>query len=84
MDHSFDLQLFSFLSKRAVFCSTYEFSLLNYYIFCPSSCYHGQFPKCSPAILIENCDQAICLGLSILFLYATAHKVWLFEMLFLS
>ena len=27
----------------------------------------------------RDCDQAICFGLSILFLYATPHKVWLFE-----
>ena len=31
-----------FLSKRAIFYSKYEFSLLNCYIFCRSSCYHGQ------------------------------------------
>ena len=37
--------------------------------------------KFTPTILMENCDQAICLGLSILFLYATPHKVWLFEKL---
>ena len=35
--------------------------------------------KCTPTILMDNCHQAICLGLSILFLYATPHKVWLFE-----
>ena len=29
--------------------------------------------------LVENCEQTICFGFSILFLYATSHKVWLFE-----
>ena len=28
---------------------------------------------------MENCDQAICLDLLILFLYATPHKIWHFE-----
>ena len=28
---------------------------------------------------MENFDQAICLGLSVLFLYVLAHKTWLSE-----
>ena len=39
----------------------------------------AELQKCAPTILVPNCDQAICLGLSVLFLYATLHKVWLFE-----
>ena len=26
-----------------------------------------------------SCDRASCLGLSVLFLYAPAHKTWIFE-----
>ena len=77
--HSFDQMIWFminfFLSKRAVLCFKYELSLLNCNIFCPSSRYHGQ----KPTILIENCDQAIYLGLSILFLYAILLKVLLFK-----
>ena len=54
--------------------------LLNCQIFCPSSCYHRQnFENKLQPFLMENCNQVICLGLSILFLHATPHKVWLFE-----
>ena len=35
-----------------------------------------ELPKCNSAILIENCDQVI---VSVIFLYAPAHKIWLFE-----
>ena len=38
MDYSFDLKIWFtvifFLSKRVAFCSKYEFSLLNFHIFC--------------------------------------------------
>ena len=37
--------------------------------------------KYTPTILMENCEQIICLGLSILVLYATLYKVWFFEKL---
>ena len=33
---------------------------------------------------MENCEQAVFLGLSILFLYATTHKILFFEKLFMS
>ena len=39
----------------------------------------AELSKCTPTILMENCDQAICLDLLILFLYATPHKIWHFE-----
>ena len=38
----------------------------------------GELQKYNPTVLIENCDQAIW---PTLFLYATLHKVWLFEKL---
>ena len=31
------------------------------------------------SILMKNCDHTIRPGLSSLFLYATAHKAWVFE-----
>ena len=40
--------------------------------------------KYTPTILMENCDQIICLGLSILVLYVTLYKVWFFEKLILE
>ena len=83
MYHSFDQRIWfmvvRFLSKRSAFCPKYEFSLLNCHIFCPSCSYHGQNYEIYPTILVENCDQAICLGISIAFLYTTPDKVWLFE-----
>ena len=46
IDHSFDLKIWFtvifFLSKRVAFCSKYEFSLLNFHIFCLSFWYQGQ------------------------------------------
>ena len=74
MHNSFDLRLSYFLSKRAALSHI----LPQFHLSCI------ELPKCIPTILMENCDQAICLGLSILFLYATACKVWLSEKLFLS
>ena len=38
-----------------------------------------ELPKCTRAILMENCGQAICLGLSIYFLYTPGRKTWFFE-----
>ena len=38
--------------------------------------------KCTPSILMYYCDHIICPGLSILFLYAPAHKAWIFEKFF--
>ena len=35
--------------------------------------------KCTPFILMKYYDLVICLGLSILFWYATPHKTWLFK-----
>ena len=32
-----------------------------------------------PSILMYSCDHIICPGLSVLFLYAPAHKVWILE-----
>ena len=37
-----------------------------------------ELPKRTPTIPIENCDLAICLGLSILFLYAPTYMAWNF------
>ena len=37
-----------------------------------------ELPKCTPSILMENCDHTICPVLSILF-YDTVCKAWLFE-----
>ena len=34
-----------------------------------------ELTKCTPSILMENCDHTICHGLTILFLHARAHKV---------
>ena len=32
-----------------------------------------------PSVLMYSCDHIICPGLSVLFLYAPAHKAWIFE-----
>lgn len=39
----------------------------------------AELQKYTPSVLKANCYQAIQVGLLILFLYATLHKVWLFE-----
>ena len=38
-----------------------------------------ELPNCTQSVLIESCEHTICLDLTILFLYATAHKAWIFE-----
>ena len=38
-----------------------------------------ELSKCTPSILMYSCDHIIFPGLSILFLYAPAHKAWIFE-----
>ena len=38
-----------------------------------------ELTKFTPRILMCSCDRASCLGLSVLFLYAPAHKTWIFE-----
>ena len=38
-----------------------------------------ELTKCILSILMSSCDHIICPGLSILFLYALANKVWMFE-----
>ena len=38
-----------------------------------------ELTKCNPSISIESSDHSIYPGLSILFLYAPAHKTWFFE-----
>ena len=40
-----------------------------------------ELPKLIPSILMKNCGHSICPGWSILFLYATLHKVWLLKSL---
>ena len=66
--------VFSFL-----FCWKWEFSLLDSHIFCTSSCCHGQNYQNLLQLLWWRINQAICLWLSIILLYATAHELWLFE-----
>ena len=60
---------------------TFQRELLNKLSFLSSQLLllSDELQKCTPTILMENCDQTICLGLSILFLNATPHKVWLSE-----
>ena len=87
--HSLDQEIWFmvifFLSKRAEFCSKYEFCFVKLsYILSQFLLLWTELWKCTPIILIENCDQAICFGLLILFLYVTPHKAWLSESLFLS
>ena len=38
-----------------------------------------ELTKCAPSILMQSCGHTIWPDLSILFLYAPAHKVWIFE-----
>ena len=73
-----------FSSQRELSSSKYWlFFLLNYDLFCPSWSCQGQ----NYQILTENCNHAICLILSILFLYSFliyfliffCFFVWLFE-----
>ena len=47
-----------------------------YYLFLLS---RMQLTKCPPSILMYSCDHTNCPGLSILFLYAPAHKTWIYE-----
>ena len=83
MHHSFDqricFKVIFFLSKRTAFCSKYNFFVKLSYILSQLLLSWAEVWKCTLTILMENCGQAICLGLSILFLYATSDKVWLFE-----
>ena len=85
--HGFDqrISLLFFLSKRAAFCSKYEFWFVKLsYILFQFLLSWVELWKCTPIILMENFGQTICFGLSILFLYAKPCKVWHFEILFLS
>ena len=90
MYQSFDQKMwfmvsFCFHSRRAAFCFKYEFCFVKLsYILSQFLLSWAEWWRCTPIILIENCDQAICFAISILILYATPHKVWLFESLFLS
>ena len=69
-----------FPSQREMHSVWNTIFFLNCHIFCPSSYYHGQnYEKNTPTILMENCDQVICLVLSVLVLYATPDKVCVFE-----
>ena len=70
----FFLWLSFYLSKRISLCSKYGFFFLS-----QLELSRAEFPKLTWSILIENCDHATCPGLWILFLYAPAHMVWLFE-----
>ena len=38
-----------------------------------------ELTKCTPSILMYNCGNTICPGLSILFLSVTAHEALIFE-----
>ena len=44
----------------------------------------AEFPKLTPSVLMENCDHAICPGLSVLFLHVPTPRAWLFEKLILE
>ena len=84
MYHSFDQRVWFmvifFLSKRAKFFCKYEFFFVKLsYILSQFLLSWAELWKYTPTILMENCGQAICLGLSNLLLYVTPHKGWLFK-----
>ena len=83
MYHSFDQRIWFmvnfFLSKRAAFYSKYDFFFKLSYILPQFLLSWTELPKCTSTILMENCDQVTCLGLSIIFLYGSSHKFWCFK-----
>ena len=94
MCHSFNKRIwftiiFS-LSKRVASSDFFFFFffLFSFFVSLPFIMSHlllsrTRLTKCTPSILMENCDHTIChLYLSyhtILFLYARAHEAWIFE-----
>ena len=77
------------LSKRVassdfIFCCCFLFFFVSLpFIMSHLLLSRTRLTKCTPSILMENCDHTIChLYLSyhtILFLYARAHEAWIFE-----
>ena len=57
------------------------FFLLNFYSFYPSGVIERRVYKINTSILMDNSDFAICPGLSVLFLYASAYSASFFEKL---
>ena len=79
----FGLQFFFFFSSQRELHSVWNVDFLNFFvklwlILSQSELSSTELPKCSPIILIENCDHTIRPVLSIL-LYDLASKGWFFE-----
>ena len=79
MYHSFDERIwFTFifsLSKRVTLVPIFFFFFFLPFIMSQLLLSRTELTKCTPSILMENCDHTICRGLTILFLHARAHKV---------
>ena len=77
MIKGFGLRLFFSLKESHILFQVWTFFVRFSYISFQFLSSWTELPKYTPTILMENCDQVICLGSSLLFLYAPAHKVWL-------
>ena len=80
-DQSIWFTVIFFRSNGVVFCSRCEFSLLNCHIYILPQFLQSwaESQKCTSSNLMENRDHVICLGSSVLFLYATPHEVCFFS-----
>ena len=73
------MQFFFFFSKWVALFQIMIFFAKLWLILSQLELSRTKLPKCTPSILMENCDHTICPVLSILFLHDPACKAWLFE-----